>query len=191
MSPILADLLIAATRLHIIDSLLGIKSIAFLPSNSRRLIDCRTFLYLINLLFVLISPTLRIDSLLCMIPSASLIHHCIFSFFCKYSHAARKAMIGKFDDNKPGFSFAKLEGTDNYKKWAQKMPYSLDSAGLWDHILSDAENSKPVAIVFKDKDLDNDAKLERHKKRAHKIISWTKNNVKYKDSLWRMCLGHI
>lgn len=43
----------------------------------------------------------------------------------------------------------------------------------------------------KDKDLEDDAKLERQEKRADKIIAWTKNNVKCKGYIGRMCLSHI
>ena len=99
--------------------------------------------------------------------------------------------MGKSGDDKPGFSFAKLAGVDNYKKWAWKMRYSLESASLWDHTLSDKENLKPVAIVLKNKDLKNDAKLERQKKRADKIPAWTKSNIKCKGYIGRICLSHI
>lgn len=71
------------------------------------------------------------------------------------------------------------------------MRYSLESAGLSYHTLSDEENPKPVAIVLKDKDLEDDAKLERQEKRGDKIIAWTKNNIKCKVYIGRMCLGHI
>ncbi len=40
------------------------------------------------------------------------------------------ATMGKSGDDKPGFSFSKLAGADNYKKWAREMGYSLESAGL-------------------------------------------------------------
>ena len=64
-------------------------------------------------------------------------------------------------------------------------------AGLWDHTLSDKENPKPVVIVLKGEDLKDDAKLERQEKRADKIIAWSKNNVKCKSCIGRMCLGNI
>ncbi len=99
--------------------------------------------------------------------------------------------MGKSGDDEPGFSFVKLTGTDNYKKLAREMQYSLESAGLWDHTLSDTENPKPVVIVLLGKDLKNDTKLERQEKRADKIIAWTKNDVKCKGYIGRMCLGHI
>ncbi len=88
--------------------------------------------------------------------------------------------MGKSGDDEPGFSFAKLAGADNYKKWAREMLYSLESAGLWDHTLPDKENPKPVAIILKDKGLEDDVELERQEKRADKIIAWPKNNVKCK-----------
>ena len=99
--------------------------------------------------------------------------------------------MGKSGDDEPGFFFAKLAGADNYKKWAREMRYSLESAGLWDHTLSDQENPKPVAIILKGEDLEDDAKLERQEKRADKIHAWTKNNVKCKRYIGCMCLGHI
>ena len=99
--------------------------------------------------------------------------------------------MGKSGDDEPGFSFAKLAGADNYKKWAREMRYSLESAGLWDHTLSDEENPKPVAIVLKGEALNDDAKLERQEKRADKIIAWTKNNVICYVYFGRMCLGHF
>lgn len=60
--------------------------------------------------------------------------------------------MAKYDDE-PGFSFAKLAGADNYKKWAREMRYSLESAGLWDYTLSTAENPKPLPINLKSNDL--------------------------------------
>lgn len=95
------------------------------------------------------------------------------------------------DDSEPGFSFAKLDGADNYKKWAREMRYSLESAGLWDHTLPNAENPKPVPILLKGNDFDDDAKVDRQEKRADKITAWNKNNLKCKGYLGRMCLGHI
>ena len=99
--------------------------------------------------------------------------------------------MGKFGDDEAGFSFAKLAGADNYKKWAREMRYSLKYAKLWDHTLSDTENPKPVTIVLLDEDLKNDTKLERQEKRADKIIAWTKNNVKCKGYIRRICFDHI
>ncbi len=99
--------------------------------------------------------------------------------------------MGKSGDDEPGFSFAKLAGADNYEKWAQEMRYSLESSRLWDHTLPDEENSKPVGLIFKDKELKDDVKLEHQKKRANKIIAWTKNNVKCKGYIGRICLSHI
>ena len=71
------------------------------------------------------------------------------------------------------------------------MHYSLESEGLWDHTFSDKESPKPVAFILKGKELEDDVKLERQKKRADKIIAWTNNNVKCKGYIGRMCLGHI
>ena len=99
--------------------------------------------------------------------------------------------MGKSENDKPRFFFAKQAGTDNYKKWDWKMCYSFDFARFWNHTLLDNENPKPVAIVLKNKDLEDDAKLERQKKHADKIIAWSKNNVKCKDYINLMCLGHI
>ena len=72
--------------------------------------------------------------------------------------------MGKTGDDEPGFAFAKLAGADNYKKWAREMRYSLESAGLWEHTLSDGENPKPFSIDLKGKELLNDVKLERQEK---------------------------
>lgn len=99
--------------------------------------------------------------------------------------------MGKSGDDEPGFSFAKLAGTDNYKHWAQEMRYSLESVGLWDYTLSEEENPEPVAIVLKDKELEEDAKLERQEKRADKITAWTKINVKCRGYIGRIRLSHI
>ncbi|MCJ1271382.1 hypothetical protein MMC22_011282, partial [Lobaria immixta] len=63
--------------------------------------------------------------------------------------------MGKSDDNKPGFAFAKLAGANNYKKWTRKMRYSLESARLWEHTLLDKENPKPFPIDLKGKKLFN------------------------------------
>ena len=99
--------------------------------------------------------------------------------------------MGKSGDNEPRFSLAKLAAADNYKKWAREMQYFLESAGLWDHTLSDEENPKPVAIVLKAEALNDDAKLKRQEKRTDKIIAWTKNNVKCKGYIGCMGLGYI
>ena len=100
-------------------------------------------------------------------------------------------MIGKSGDDEPRFSLLKLADADNYKKWAWKMRYSLESVGLWGHTLLDRENLKLVAIVFKGEDLKDDAKLECQKKRKDRIITWTKNNVKCKSYIGRIGFGHI
>lgn len=71
------------------------------------------------------------------------------------------------------------------------MQYSLKSTRLQDHILSNKENPKPVAIVLKGKALNDDTKLKCQEKRTEKIIGWTKNNVKYKNYIGYICLGHI
>lgn len=49
------------------------------------------------------------------------------------------------------------------------MRYLLESARLGT-TLSDKENSKPVAILFKDKKFEDNAKLKRQEKRVDKII---------------------
>lgn len=41
------------------------------------------------------------------------------------------------------------------------MQYSLKSIRFWDHTLLDKKNLKLMAIIFKDKDLEDDAKLKR------------------------------
>ncbi len=71
------------------------------------------------------------------------------------------------------------------------MQYSLKSARLWDHTLLDTANSKLVTIVLLGKDLKNNTKFERQEKRTDKIIAWTKNNIKCKAYIGRMCLDHI
>ncbi len=76
--------------------------------------------------------------------------------------------------------------TMNHKKWAREMRYSLESARLCDHTLPDKENPKPVSIILKNKELEDDVKLDCQEKRADKIIAWTKNNVKCKSYI-----GHI
>lgn len=99
--------------------------------------------------------------------------------------------MDKTDDNKPGFAFAKLAGANNYKKWACKMRYSLESARLWEYILLDGENPKLFLINLKGKELFNNVKLEQQEKRADKFKVWSKSNSKCKRYLGRMCLGHI
>lgn len=79
--------------------------------------------------------------------------------------------MGKSEDDKSGFSFAKLASADNYKKWAWEMHYSLESTGFWNYTLLDKENLKSVTIVLKDKDLKDDAKREHQKKRTDKITT--------------------
>lgn len=71
------------------------------------------------------------------------------------------------------------------------MQYFCKFVGLWNNTLADKKNPKLLAIVFKDKDLENNAKLEHQEKYADKIIAWTKNNVKYKDYIGCMCFSHI
>ena len=79
--------------------------------------------------------------------------------------------MGKSADDEPGFSFAKLTGADNYKKWVREIQHSLESVGLRNHIFSDTENLKLVAIVLLSEDLKNDTKLERQENCADKIIA--------------------
>lgn len=47
-------------------------------------------------------------------------------------------------------------------------------------MLSDKKNFKLVSIILKDKEFEDDAKLEYKEKRIDKFIIWTKNNVKSK-----------
>ena len=68
--------------------------------------------------------------------------------------------MGKSGDDEPGFSFTILTSVDNFKKWARKMQYFLESTGLWDQTLSDTEYLKSVLIILKGEDLEDDAKLE-------------------------------
>ena len=79
--------------------------------------------------------------------------------------------MGKSKNNKPAFSFAKLANTDNYKKWAQKIQYSLESVRFWDYIFLNKKNSQLVTIIFKYKDLKDNAKLKYQKKHADKITT--------------------
>lgn len=51
------------------------------------------------------------------------------------------------------------------------MRYSLESGGHWDDSFSDKETADSVLIVFKDKDLEDNAKLERQEYRADKITA--------------------
>ena len=104
---------------------------------------------------------------------------------------ALRTTIDKFGDDKPGLSFAKLADADNYIKWAREKHYSLESARLWDHSLSDKENPKPVAIILKEKDLEDDVKLKRLKKLADNIIALAKSNVKCKGYIDCICLNQI
>lgn len=78
--------------------------------------------------------------------------------------------MGKSEDDKPEFHFARLAGVDNYK-WALKIRYALESAGLWDHNFSGGENCKLVIIILKDQDLKDNAKLDLQKKPVDKIIA--------------------
>lgn len=71
------------------------------------------------------------------------------------------------------------------------MQYSFKFAGFWNHILLDTKNLKPVPIVLKSKKLKNNAKFEYHKKHANKILAWIKTNIKCKNYINHICLGHI
>ncbi len=71
------------------------------------------------------------------------------------------------------------------------MHFSFKFGGLLDQNILDKENSKLVAMILKDKKLEDDAKLERKEKRADKIIAWTKNDIKCKSYIGQMCLDHI
>ena len=93
-------------------------------------------------------------------------------------------------DDEPGFSFANFAGANNYQKWAREMRYSLESARLWDHTVSDRVNPKPVAIVLKDKNREDDAKLERQEKRAENYHQ-DQEQHKRKGHIGSVCLGHI
>lgn len=43
------------------------------------------------------------------------------------------------------------------------MRYSLESAGHWDHTLSDIQNPKSASIILKKEDFEDDVKLECQK----------------------------
>lgn len=57
-------------------------------------------------------------------------------------------------------------------------------------MLSSKENYMLIPIIFQDKKLEDDAKLEHHEKCMGKIITYTKNNVKYKYYFGNMYLRH-
>lgn len=78
--------------------------------------------------------------------------------------------MSKSGDDEPQFTFEKLADTDNYKKFAQEMQYSLEFARFWAHTLLNTENFKPMPIDFKNKDLKNHAKVKNQKKRTDKIL---------------------
>lgn len=69
--------------------------------------------------------------------------------------------MGKFGDNKPKFSFAKLVGANDCKKSAWEMCNSLKFVALWGYIFLYNKNLKPVANVFKSKDLETNVKLKQ------------------------------
>lgn len=71
------------------------------------------------------------------------------------------------------------------------MEYSLESIRLWDHTFLDKENPKLIIGILKTKALNNDAKLKCQEKRIDKNIAWTKNNIKYKVYISRICFSHI
>ena len=80
---------------------------------------------------------------------------------------------------------------NNYKKENWKIQYFFESARLWDYIFSNIKHLKPLLIVFKGENFEDYAKLEYQKKHVDKILTWTKNNVKYKSYIYYICLGHI
>lgn len=51
------------------------------------------------------------------------------------------------------------------------MQYFFDFVGFQDYTLADKKNLKLVAIVFKDKDLEDDAKLKYQKKHWTRLLS--------------------
>lgn len=102
-----------------------------------------------------------------------------------------QSTMDKSGNNEPKFSFTKLTGVNNDKIWARKIRYFPKSAELLDHTFPDNKNPKPIAIIFKEKELEDDAKLEHHEKYTDKIMAWTKNNVKCKDYIGCICFDNI
>ena len=49
------------------------------------------------------------------------------------------------------------------------MQYSLKFVRFWDHTLPDTKNHKPVLIILKSKDFEDDSKLECQEKHVDKI----------------------
>ncbi len=71
------------------------------------------------------------------------------------------------------------------------MHYFFESTEFWDYTFLDKKNLKPLAITFKDKELEDDAKIERQKKYRNTITFCTMNNVKCKIYIRQIYLVHI
>ena len=71
------------------------------------------------------------------------------------------------------------------------MLYFLESVGLWDNTLLANENHLPIPIILKKEDLENNLKVEHQEKRTDKIHTWKNDNIKSKDYISYICLGHI
>lgn len=91
--------------------------------------------------------------------------------------------MGKTDNNKPKFAFAKLASANNYKKWACEMKYSVKSAKLWKHTLLSIENLKFFAIKLKGENFFSHVKLEQQKNKPTKSKLETKAISSAKNTL--------
>ena len=97
----------------------------------------------------------------------------------------------KNDFEPSNFTFAKLKKIDNYKEWERNMRFALKISDLWNFIKKASKHSSSSSIVLTKKNLDDDVKLDRAKRRQKKIDTFNRKSTQCRDVIARMCITTI
>ncbi len=85
------------------------------------------------------------------------------------------------------YTFAKLSGSANYKKWSRKMTFALQEAELWGYIIGNRK--KPRELTVK-KDDDKD-RLEKIDQRNLDRLEFVKKKQRVVGKIGKMCTDNV
>ena len=93
-------------------------------------------------------------------------------------------MSGTGNGSKDDYTFKKLQGSHNYKKWTQDMSFALEEARLWRHVKETAVAPPPP---LKAKEDDSDNQMEKIYAQEEKICEFQDNACKAIAKIGKMC----
>ena len=83
------------------------------------------------------------------------------------------------------YTFAKLSGAENYKKWAREMIFALKDSGLWGYV--DGTILRPVSLAAEEKEPTVTISAEAKQDMQDKIDLWTKDDARALGKMGQMC----